>query len=380
MTTGVSGAATAVVGAGSTSGCSAAELVQETSAAASAATPHPRRPRRTRSSLADQLSTHQGRGRIVVVDRPPAHTRRCDGEVAGSGLLPVVPACSWSSCCCCVAAAAGTVPQAAAPRRDAGRLGRPVDAAGADLVARQRPHRGVVGRGSRRDRVVSGGRPGPRRPADRRVGVVVAAAAGRRRRDLSRSLCPLPGALRPGWQAQPGLGPRRVRWTWFPDALVPFVDPVTGRPPRAGARYRAAPFPVEAGHDQPVWVDVTVPRDAAPGVYRGTWTVTSNQGRRSGPVTLRVRDFALPMVPASGSRFQIRRPENRVPAVEDLLLRYRVQPGPVARTRETRCASGSDVGGPALVERRRRGPLRGGGAAGGGDGPGCRGLARPCAP
>ena len=90
-----------------------------------------------------------------------------------------------------------------------------------------------------------------------------------------------------------------------------------------------------AGRNQPVWVDVTVPRDAAPGVYRGTWTVTSDQGRRSGPVTLRVRDFALPVVPASGSRFQIRRLENRVPAVEDLLLRYRVQPGTVDRTRET---------------------------------------------
>jgi hypothetical protein len=127
----------------------------------------------------------------------------------------------------------------------------------------------------------------------------------------------------------------RLPWTWFPDALVPFVDPATGRPPRAGAHYRAAPFPVAAGRDQPVWVDVTVPRDAAPGVYRGTWTVTSNQGRRSGPVTLRVRDFALPVVPASGSRFQIRRLENRVPAVEDLLLRYRVQPGTVGRARET---------------------------------------------
>jgi hypothetical protein len=132
----------------------------------------------------------------------------------------------------------------------------------------------------------------------------------------------------------PGASGARLRWSWFPDALVPFVDPVTGRPPRPGARYPAAPFPVRAGHNQPVWVDVTVPRDAAPGVYTGTWTVTSTQGRRSGPVSLRVRDFALPVAPASGSRFGVWQPANRRVTVERLLLRYRVQPAPVAAGRE----------------------------------------------
>lgn len=126
-----------------------------------------------------------------------------------------------------------------------------------------------------------------------------------------------------------------LRWSWFPDALVPFVDPVTGRPPRPGARYPATPFPVAAGRNQPVWVDVTVPRDAAAGVYTGTWTVTSRQGRRSGPVSLRVRDFALPVAPASGSRFGMWQPANRRAAVERLLLRYRVQPAPVAVARES---------------------------------------------
>jgi hypothetical protein len=126
-----------------------------------------------------------------------------------------------------------------------------------------------------------------------------------------------------------------LRWSWFPDALVPFVDLVTSRAPRPGARYRAAPFPVAAGHNQPVWVDVTVPRDAAPGVYIGTWTVTSRQGRRSGPVSLRVRDFALPVAPASGSRFGVWQLANRRAAVEQLLLRYRVQPAPVAAVRES---------------------------------------------
>lgn len=133
----------------------------------------------------------------------------------------------------------------------------------------------------------------------------------------------------PDWSGRP------LRWRWYPDALVPFVDPVTGRRPRADARYRAAPFPVPGGRTQPVWVDVTVPRSATPGRYAGTWTVRSDQGTRSGTLTLRVRDVTLPVRPASGSRFAVWQPANRRPAVERLLLRYRVQPSPVAAARET---------------------------------------------
>ena len=131
---------------------------------------------------------------------------------------------------------------------------------------------------------------------------------------------------------------RVVPWRWFPDALVPFVDPVTGRPPRAGSRYPASPFGVRAGRVQPVWVDVTVPYGAAAGSYTGTWTVVARSSTggcsRTGTVSLRVRDFDLPVSPASGSRFSIRRPENRRAAVEDLLLRYRVQPTPTTPARE----------------------------------------------
>lgn len=130
-----------------------------------------------------------------------------------------------------------------------------------------------------------------------------------------------------------------VRWRWFPDALVPFVDPVTGRPPRARSRYRASPFVVRAGRAQPVWVDVRVPYGTAAGTYVGTWTVVarSSTGRRltrAGTVSLRVRDFDLPLSPASSSRFSIRQAANRRAAVEDLLLRYRVQPTPTTPSRE----------------------------------------------
>ena len=132
----------------------------------------------------------------------------------------------------------------------------------------------------------------------------------------------------PAWSGRP------VAWPSFPDALVPFVDPVTGRRPDREAPIPAYPFGVATGHVQPVWVDVTVPRSAAPGRYTGTWTVTSRQGSRSGTVALQVRDAMLPVTPTAGSRFGIRQPGNRRAAVEDLLLRYRVQPSPVDAGRE----------------------------------------------
>ncbi len=131
----------------------------------------------------------------------------------------------------------------------------------------------------------------------------------------------------PAWSGRP------LSWTWIPDALVPFVDPVTGRTPRSNARYAAGVFGVPRGHAQPVWADVTVPRDASPGLYTGRWTARSDQGGATGEVVLRVRDVTLPVVPAAGSRFGIWQQANRVPAVEDLLLRYRVQPAPVPSTR-----------------------------------------------
>jgi hypothetical protein len=125
----------------------------------------------------------------------------------------------------------------------------------------------------------------------------------------------------------PDYGGPTLKRHWFPDALIPFVDPATGKPPTRG-RYPASPFPVEAGHTQPVWVDVTVPRDARAGRYSGRWTVTSDQGRASGTLSVLVRDFTLPVQPAEYSEFEIERGENQTKAVDRLLLRYGLQPDP----------------------------------------------------
>jgi hypothetical protein len=75
----------------------------------------------------------------------------------------------------------------------------------------------------------------------------------------------------------------------YPDALPPF-----------------APCDVAAGQNQPVWVDVDVPRDAAPGTYRGTVTVRpEGLPAKTAPVELTVWRFALPDVPRSRTAFGV---------------------------------------------------------------------------
>lgn len=120
--------------------------------------------------------------------------------------------------------------------------------------------------------------------------------------------------------------------TWFADALVPFLDPATGKPPDQDARYPASPFAVWSGRTQPVWIDVEVPRNAKAGTYEGTWTVTSDQGTVSGEVELEVWDFTLPVASATGSSFGVyRRPQR----TREMLVEYGLQPDPVHPSRES---------------------------------------------
>src|SRR2546423_10042707 len=90
---------------------------------------------------------------------------------------------------------------------------------------------------------------------------------------------------------------------WYPDALIPIVNPPDGRPLKNG-RFVGAPFEVEPKANQPVWVDVFVPKDAVPGTYSGTVTVTA-QGQKAVrlPVRLTVWNFTLPDAPSMRSNF-----------------------------------------------------------------------------
>jgi hypothetical protein len=78
----------------------------------------------------------------------------------------------------------------------------------------------------------------------------------------------------------------------YADALIPFTHPETGQP--LGGRFPAAPFPVSAGRNQPVWVEVFVPAGTPAGTYSGTVTFTATGVQPTVvPVTLTVWNFTL---------------------------------------------------------------------------------------
>lgn len=107
----------------------------------------------------------------------------------------------------------------------------------------------------------------------------------------------------------------------YPDPLVPFINPLTGKPiePRrqvrkvdrwgsptttVGYEMYAISFEVFRGQNQPIWVDVYVPKDVPAGVYEGKFKVTAAGGIAVEiPVTLTVWDFTLPDGPTHKNHF-----------------------------------------------------------------------------
>jgi hypothetical protein len=88
---------------------------------------------------------------------------------------------------------------------------------------------------------------------------------------------------------------------WYPDALLPF--PTNGER-RPQARFVATPFEVPPESNQPLWIDLFVPKDAAPGPYSGVVTVTAaNEKPAKIPIELTVWDFSLPETPSVRSNF-----------------------------------------------------------------------------
>lgn len=76
----------------------------------------------------------------------------------------------------------------------------------------------------------------------------------------------------------------------IPDPLIPFFDPYSST-----AKHVGAPFSVGAGLNQPVWMDVAIPANAAAGVYQGKVTVTAvGQPSVEAPVSLTVWNLTLP--------------------------------------------------------------------------------------
>jgi len=97
------------------------------------------------------------------------------------------------------------------------------------------------------------------------------------------------------------------------DALVPFVDPYTQREVRdprwrgdrlEGARFGGTGFDLWQDRHQPLWVDVEIPKEAAPGVYRGTLSVRAQNAEPVAiPVRVTVWDFVLPDGPTHENHF-----------------------------------------------------------------------------
>lgn len=121
-----------------------------------------------------------------------------------------------------------------------------------------------------------------------------------------------------------GTGNRPLGAGWYPDALIPFVDPATGMPP-AAATYDAVPYNVAGGQNAPFWVDINVPRNAVPGNYTGTITVKSSLGSFNISVALTVWHFTLPVNPNLKSSFGFHSALANL-ANNKLLLSNRVQP------------------------------------------------------
>ena len=72
---------------------------------------------------------------------------------------------------------------------------------------------------------------------------------------------------------------------WVPDALIPFAAP---------QGLGGAPFGIPANQNQGVWVDIYIPRHAAPGTYTGTIDITVNGSTSNTiPINLDVYDFTL---------------------------------------------------------------------------------------
>jgi len=63
------------------------------------------------------------------------------------------------------------------------------------------------------------------------------------------------------------------------------------------------PFEVAAGRNQPLWMTVYAPRDAQPGLYKGTVTIAAGKEAVKAPLELRVWNFTLPEEPSIRSGF-----------------------------------------------------------------------------
>jgi Domain of unknown function (DUF4091) len=119
---------------------------------------------------------------------------------------------------------------------------------------------------------------------------------------------------------------------WYPDGLIPFIDPKTKSAPQKSI-LRAVPFDVKPINNQPVWIDIFVPRNTKPGQYTGEFVVSSDQGKSQGKISLKVGNFELPLKPSLKSSFAIWVAKSKANSIE--LLKHKLMPKEVALADES---------------------------------------------
>jgi len=138
-----------------------------------------------------------------------------------------------------------------------------------------------------------------------------------------------------GWDS--GSGPASDRYTgWIPDALIPVEIAPSWAP---------YPLQVPARQNRAVWIDITVPRDQAPGKYQGQIEVRRQATELSTlPVDLTIVGRVLPDFPVStmlyfGQFLEEKMGEADAPATRkhlmQLLHRHRISPMQTAYSIET---------------------------------------------
>lgn len=108
----------------------------------------------------------------------------------------------------------------------------------------------------------------------------------------------------------------------YADALMP-LEPGQG-------------LAVGAGSNQPVWVDVWVPRSAPAGRYRGSFSLTHGQDSLEGEINLWVYNFELPLQPSLRSLFQYW--TEKSPQALELLLEHKLMPERIPPEQQKRLA------------------------------------------
>lgn len=109
----------------------------------------------------------------------------------------------------------------------------------------------------------------------------------------------------------------------YPDALIPVNQAgLTG----GHVRFSPAAVKIEPAQRAVFWIDVFVPRQAQPGVYHGSVTVSSQSETATIPVSLFVWRYTLPLRPSLKSSFGINRTRIGDRRMAELLLANRLMP------------------------------------------------------